>query len=242
VTVDRFANILFTGPCNQRCPHCIGSTLAARALPENLDVFPVRGLDPFLDAVARAGVRELSLTGTNTDPQLYRHEAALLDLLRRRLPGVRLSLHTNGRLALARMELFNRYDRATVSLPSFEPATVRRMTGRDGVLDLSEILRRASIPVKISTLVTPDNRDEIPDIIRRCRRLGVRRLVLRRLYGAPGSDDFLPGLSPVRMFAGNPVYDLDGTEVTVWDFSRTTLRCLNLFSDGTVSRNYLLEE
>jgi len=240
MTMARFANILLTGSCNQRCPHCIGRVLAARALPDNLDRFPLLNLEPFLDLLVQEGIQEISLTGTNTDPQLYPHEAALLDRLRDRLPGVRLSLHTNGRLALAKIDVFNRYDRATISIPSFRPETIRCMTGCDGGPDLAAILRRAMIPVKISTLVTQDNRTEIPEIISRCRELAVRRLVLRRLYGETQPEDFFPGCAPVRMFAGNPVYDVDGLEVTVWDFARSTLRCLNLFSDGTISRDYRL--
>ncbi len=240
MTMDRFANILLTGPCNQRCPHCIGRALAARALPDNLDRFPPLNLEPFLALLVREGIREISLTGTNTDPQLYPHEAALLDRLRDRLPGVRVSLHTNGRLALAKIDVFNRYDRATISVPSFRPETIRRMTGCDGGPDLAAILRQAVIPVKISTLVTQDNRREIPEIISRCRELAVRRLVLRRLYGETQPEDFFPGCTPVRMFAGNPVFDMDGLEVTVWDFARSTLWCLNLFSDGTISRDYRL--
>jgi len=96
------------------------------------------------------------------------------------------------------------------------------------------------IPIKISTLVTLDNRREISEIISRCKELAVRRLVLRRLYGETQPEDFFPGCAPVRLFAGNPVYDVDGLEVTVWDFARSTLRCLNLFSDGTISREYRL--
>jgi len=125
MTMARFANILLTGSCNQRCPHCIGRVLAARALPDNLDRFPLLNLEPFLDLLVQEGIQEISLTGTNTDPQLYPHEAALLDRLRDRLPGVRLSLHTNGRLALAKIDVFNRYDRATISIPSFRPETIR---------------------------------------------------------------------------------------------------------------------
>lgn len=238
--MDRFANILLTGACNQCCPHCIGHALTARALPDNLDRFPLLNIEPFLDLLVREGIREISLTGTNTDPQLYSHEATLQDRLRDRLPGVRLSLHTNGRLALAKIEVFNHYDRATISVPSFRPETIRRMTGCDGGPNLAAILRRAMIPVKISTLITQHNRREISEIISRCRELGVRRLVLRRLYGETQPEDFFPGCAPVRLFAGNPVYDADGLEVTVWDFARSTLRCLNLFSDGTISREYRL--
>ena len=235
-----FANILLTGRCNRRCPHCIGHALAGRALPDSLGLFPLPGLAEFLEALRRHGITQVSLTGTNTDPLLYRHPDRLIDCLRKEVPGVRLSLHTNGALALRRIRVFNRFDRATVSIPSFRPATCRRMTGSPRVPDLAEILRRSAIPVKVSTLVTPDNRAEIPEILRRCRELGVRRLVLRKLYGDLSPEDFFPGRIPVRIFGGNPVFEQDGLEVTCWDFERSTLRCLNLFSDGRIGTSYLL--
>ena len=235
----RFANILFSGPCNLRCPDCIGRRLVPR--PDNLDRFPLAGLDRFCGLLRRLGVTQVTLTGTNTDPQLYRHEAALIAALRARVPGARLNLHTNGVLALRRIETFNRYDRACISLPSFEPDTCRRMTGSARVLPLARILAAARIPVKISTLVTEHNVAEVPSIVARCRALGIRRMALRRRHGDPRRYPLLAGHRPVRRFAGNPVFDVDGIEVTVWDFGATTLDCLNLLSDGTISGAYLLE-
>ena len=242
----RFANILLSGRCNLRCPDCIGRLLEPR--PDNLQRFPLAGLRRFCRQLVDERVAEVTVTGTNTDPQLHRHEAELIAYLRRHVPGVRLNLHTNGVLALRRMTTFNRYDRATVSLPSFDPETCEQMTGSARVLPLSEILSAARIPIKISTLVTRANVTQVPDIIARCGQLGVRRMALRRRHADTNGDakgdarrwPLLSGHRPVAHFAGNPVYHVGGVEVTVWDFCRSTLRCLNLFSDGVVSDRYLL--
>jgi cyclic pyranopterin phosphate synthase len=243
-----FANILLSGPCNLRCPDCIGRQLpgALSILPSNLGLFPLKGLSRFTRALRAHGVTQVTLTGTNTDPQLYSHEERLLAYLRRRVPGVRVSLHTNGVLALRRIRTFNRYDRATISLPSFSPRTCRLMTGRAHVLDLERIISAACIPIKISTLVTRHNLGEIPEILARCRALGLRRVVLRKLYGQrrPGSFDLLDlfsGQAPVGRFGGQPIFRYGEMEVTIWDFSRASLRCLNLFSDGTIGTQYELE-
>jgi MoaA/NifB/PqqE/SkfB family radical SAM enzyme len=235
-----FANILLSGPCNLRCPACIGRALPRPLQESNLDRFPLRGLERFVALLRTHGLTQVTLTGTNTDPQLYRHEELLLERLQRGVPGARVNLHTNGLLALRKMATFNRYHRATISLPSFRPETCRVMTGRAVVLDLERIVAAARIPIKISTLVTEHNLDEIPSIIQRCRELGIRRMALRRLYGETRSWTLLEGRAPTRRFAGNPVYDLEGMEVTLWDFSRATLRCLNLFADGTIGEEYEL--
>ena len=111
-----FANILFAGPCNQRCPYCIGRQIPPPLNQCNLHRFPVLNLDPFVDRLRRHRVRQVVLTGTNTDPQLYDRERELVCWLREQLPDAQLSLHTNGQLALAKIDVLNLYDRATISI------------------------------------------------------------------------------------------------------------------------------
>lgn len=233
-----FANILFTGPCNLKCPYCIGSHMGQKQLPANLDRFPLAGLDEFIQKLNRHRVRQVSITGANTDPQLYAHEERLIARLREGVPGVKLSLHTNGTLALKKIHTFNRYDRASVSLPSFIPETCRKMTGVDRILDLKGIIHASRIPLKISTLITDENIAEIPDIITRCRNSGITRMSLRKLYGETREFNFFPEQKPYHYFGENPVYLMDGMEITVWDFSKTDLNCLNLFSNGVITEEY----
>lgn len=235
-----FANILLSGPCNLRCPYCIGRQVDPRFNRDTLDRFPPRNLDRFIALLRRHNVRQVVLTGTNTDPQLYRHEARLVAWLRERLPGAQLSLHTNGQLALRKMAVFNLYDRVSLSFPSFDPDTYERMTGVRRVPDLERILREARVPVKVSCVVNEHNVGALSDFLVRCRALGVRRVVLRQLYGDTRAWDILPGRSPISAYRNNPVYEVDGLEVTYWRFEDTTSTSLNLFSDGTISAEYLL--
>jgi MoaA/NifB/PqqE/SkfB family radical SAM enzyme len=238
-----FANILFAGPCNRACPFCIGKRVPASANAANLDLFPPRGLDRFVEAVNRERVREIVFTGTTSDPQLYRHERRLLDLLRARLHGeARFSVHTNGVRARRRIEVLNAYDRACISFPSFRPATYEKMMGSRSVPDLAGILAAARIPVKVSCVVDEHNVAEIDAFLAECRRIGVRRVVVRRLYGETREWDILRGLPVVGSFRGNPVMSVDGMEVTYWDFDESRCRSLNLFADGTLGTSYLLTE
>ena len=237
-----FANILFSGRCNLRCPYCIGHNQNLRRMPENLDRFPLAGLDTFIEELQRHGVRQISLSGVNTDPQLYKHEAELIAMLRREISQVKISLHTNGLLALKKIETFNLYDRASISFPSFKPEVYQAMTGASRMLDLEAIVNVATIPLKISTLLTEENIEEVRSLIDRCRELGISRMVLRKLYGETRQWDLFPGQSPIRSFGGNPVYELGGMEVTLWDFSASSVRCLNLFSNGSISPEYQIAE
>jgi MoaA/NifB/PqqE/SkfB family radical SAM enzyme len=243
-----FANILFGGRCNARCPYCIGKQIDPSLNRDNLALYPPRNLDRFLSLILEHQVRQVVLTGTNTDPQLYRHEGRLLAYLRRALPaGTAFSLHTNGRLALGKMALINAYDRVAISIPSFDADVYERMMGVSGVPDLGAILSRAKVPVKVSCVVTDDNRGDVPRFLEECHSLGVRRLVLRKLMGEGRSWHDLIRLEDVGpafrgIYRGNPVYAWGDMEVTLWDFGRTEIRSLNLFSSGTISTAYLLTE
>jgi molybdenum cofactor biosynthesis enzyme MoaA len=242
-----FANILFSGHCNARCPFCIGRQVDPHLNKDNLYLFPPRNLDKFLGIVWQHQVKQMILTGTNTDPQLYQYEERLIRLLREQTPpGTRLVLHTNGRLASHKMEIFNQYDRASVSLPSFDPAIYRRMMGVPHPPDLGAILRLSTIPVKISCVVCDENAFEIGHFLERCQATGVKRLVLRKLYGERRSwDELLPeevALTKIRGFRGNPVCSYQGMEVTLWDFETTASTSLNLFSSGLISDQYILKQ
>jgi hypothetical protein len=151
-------------------------------------------------------------------------------------------LHTNGQLAVAKMDAFDLYDRATISLPSFDPHIFFKMTGVRHMPDLGAILGQARIPVKISCVLTNDNRAQVEPFLDRCHEAGVKRLVFRQQYG-----EALPWTPPSRLtrvstYRSNPVYDDRGMQVTYWRFSHTTSRSLNLFADGSISTEYLLSK
>jgi molybdenum cofactor biosynthesis enzyme MoaA len=246
-----FANILFSGgsihPCNALCPYCIGRQIDPRLNVNNLNLYPPHNLDLFIEWSGRHAIRQVVFTGTNTDPQLYRHERRLIRDVRQALPGVQVALHTNGRLALKKMDIVNLYDRVSISLPSFDPATYRKMMGVPYPPDLAGILRQARVPVKISSVVTDENAASTGAFLETCRSLGIRRVVLRKLYREKRSwRVLLPrrGLPLVRRgaFRGNPVYEFHGMEVTLWDFERSQATSINLFSSGEISTVYLLAQ
>ena len=235
-----FANILFGGPCNRACPFCIGKQLPGRLQQDNLDLFPLRNLDAFVEAVKRHDIRQIVFTGTVTDPQLYKHEARLLEHLRERLPGTLYSLHSNGVKALQKMDVFNLYDKACLSIPSFHPDSYEKMMGSRKIPDLARIVEWSNIEVKVSILINEINIDEVDQCVQHCRKIGVPRVVLRRLYGETRTWNVMQGYPIVRTYRGNPVYDVDGMEVTYWNFDTTQSKSINLFPDGTLSQEYLL--
>jgi MoaA/NifB/PqqE/SkfB family radical SAM enzyme len=239
---NAFANILFSGACNAKCPYCIGKDIRKDRQVGNLGSWPLPGLEAFIDRVRQCGITQISLTGTNTDPQLYRHEEVLIGHLRASLPGVKLSLHTNGRLLLVK-NTFALYDRMCVSIPSFHEATYTKMMGVPGVVDIGAVVRQSRIPIKLSCIVTPDNRSEIQDYLERAGSMGIRRIVFRKPFGSTEKLERLvdvSGFERLGNFFGNPVFQSNGVEVTLWDFSATECSSVNLFADGTVWEGYAL--
>ncbi|MFZ6027500.1 MAG: radical SAM protein [Chloroflexota bacterium] len=242
-----FANILFCGPaphpCNARCPFCIGKQIAPQRYHPNLDEYPPRGLDAFLAALREKHVRQIVLTGTNTDPLCYRHLDRLLSYLRVQVPEGRFSLHTNGRLVERHIALVNRFDKVCISLPSFKPTTYRAMMGVTGVPRLPAILARCTVRVKLSCIVTEQNAPEMESYLATCHRMGVRRVVLRKPFGEKfAAQAQLASLlgHPTGHFYSCMVYAFKGMEVTLWDFVHTDIESINLFSTGEVSSNYCL--
>lgn len=238
-----FANILFAGPCNRRCYYCIGKQLPERVNVDNLDLFPLKGLDRFIAEVNARGIREIVLTGTVTDPQLYRHEARLLATLREKVrTGARYALHTNGALALGKLDVFNQYDRVCLSFPSFVAETYQRQMGSRQVPDLERIVACSSVPVKVSCVLDRHNAPEVPEFLAECRRIGIKRLVFRKIQGSQDHWDLFRDLPVTRHFRNNPVYDYHGVEVTYWEFERASCESINLFADGTIGTSYLLTD
>lgn len=94
----------------QKCYFCIGHELPLALTSKSLRRFPPLNLDLFLERMRQSGTRKVIFTGTSTDPQLYKYEAELLALVRAELPGVHISLHSNGMLADRKMDIFNSYD------------------------------------------------------------------------------------------------------------------------------------
>ena len=103
-----------------------------------------------------------------------------------------------------------------------------------------EIVRQAQVPVKVSCVLTEHNVEEIDEFLERCQAIGLKRLVFRQLCGETRRWNVLRHLLQKSTYRHNPVYDYHGLEVTYWNFHQTSSTSLNLFSDGTISPNYLL--
>ncbi len=245
--MHKFANILFAGKCNAFCPDCIGKQIRQWLNKNNLTTRPLENLDRFIDILNTEEIKEVSLTWTITDPLLYTYQKELIECLRDNIDWVKLSLHTNGRLIKKIPDMFNAYDRAAISIPSFKEDIYSILMGTWWVPDLEYINKISRIPLKISTLVSDINRHDIPEFIESCYQKWVKRLVLRKvfwdhrgLYSMIDMDS-IPCIY-VKDFMNNAVYDYKWMEITLREFETTENIAYNLFADGTISDEYLLHK
>jgi molybdenum cofactor biosynthesis enzyme MoaA len=239
-----YANILFTGNCNLNCFGCIGKHPSLQNLPINTSEFPLKNIDLLLEKVNQHKIPDLAFTGTNIDPQLYKHELKLINFIRERLnPETRLSLHTNGLLVLTKLDVFNSYDKASISFPSFNQKTFFQVTKSKIQPSIEKILSSAKIPVKLSMLVTPFNEHEIPEYLQNAKNIGIKRIVLRKLKNHDADypiENIFKNEKKTKEIFGWPVYDVSGLEVTICGFDNSTARGLFLFSNGRLE-NYLVK-
>lgn len=205
----------------------------------NLDKWPLDNINEFVCICRAKGVREINITGTNTDPLLYRKTPRLLSYLRLEIPGVKIGIRTNGALVMARQSTWNDYDKASISLPSFDPVIYEKMMGSKDVPDLEKIIDSTSMPIKINVVLSPFLTD-LPATLDRLNGLGILTVNLREPYGQPHVGDPMEArhMLPVKRVYGMPTYRWKDMLVTYWDVHYCEVESVNLYANGRVSLTY----
>lgn len=240
-----FGNIHLSGPCNRACYFCIGQHMMALDKENNLHKLPVN-LDKFLQECKDRNVQEICITGTNTDPLLYTHTFELHNHIRLAMPGTPLAMRTNG--VAYDEQKFGSYDKASVTLCSFDDSIYAKMMGHGKPPDIQKILKNhPTMDIKVNIVLGPENttkpEGQEADIFRTlemCSALGIRRVNLREPYGQPHIGDPLEekNLSVVRRTLGMPTYHWGFSEVTYWDVHYVEVESVNLYANGRVSITY----
>lgn len=239
----RFGNIHLSGPCNMKCYFCIGQHMKGVDAYNNLDEYPLAGMHKFVDICKQEHVGEVFLTGTNTDPALYKHHERLTRFLRKNLPGVVLGFRTNG---LGSMP-WQLYDKGSVTVQSMDHEIGKAMTGRrqsavmceGNLISIADLLGPEN--VKINIVLGPENVEDTQNTVRAIHGMtGITRFNLREPYGQPkiGAPKWLADIQPFGTVFGNPFWDIDGAMVCHWDVHYTEVESVNLYADGSVSTDY----
>lgn len=244
-----FGNVHLSGPCNRSCYFCIGQHMMALDSYNNLKKWPLENVDAFVDECIKKRIAEVNVTGTNTDPLLYAHTQELAKYLRNRLgPETRLGVRTNGALVLGHLDVWRHYDKASVTVCSFDRSIYNKMMGPGEPPDLAAILAESGhmSDVKVNVVLGPENADDVFETIVRCIDLGIKKINLREPYGQPHVGDPMKkiGLRRGGFTLGMPTYPVaDGrhghlANVTYWDVHYVEVESVNLYANGIISTTY----
>jgi molybdenum cofactor biosynthesis enzyme MoaA len=119
-----FGNIHLSGPCNRSCYFCIGQHMQSLESLNSLDTWPMPNIEEFFSRCESRGVKEVNLTGSNTDPLLFKHLAKLAGMVKSR--GMKFGIRTNG---ATNIDLLHFADKASVSIHSFDTDIYRAIMG-----------------------------------------------------------------------------------------------------------------
>lgn len=208
----------------------------------NLDKWPLKNIDAFVGFCQARGVKEVNVTGTNTDPLLYQHTDKLISYLRGRIDGLVLGVRTN---AAAHHSKLHFYDKASITVCSFDPIVYKTMMGRGdppGIEWLMEQLPHLATTLKVNVVLGPENvgTGDLEKTLWRLGTAGVKRVNLREPYGQPTIGDPMSriGLKRNETRLGMPVYLWGTMEVTYWDVHYVEVESVNLYANGNISEDY----
>ena len=161
------ANLFITERCNARCLYCYvadvnrpdGTPETQRRMsgPEWLDL---------IDRLIDRGVRYFTLVGG--EPMVSSDCAAIINHLYRR--NVFFNLTTNGSLVPTQLDLVRKVSQLTISLDGDETAndTLRGVGWHARAMKAIDAAIGVGVPVRINTVITKANRDQIGSIVALC--------------------------------------------------------------------------
>ena len=206
----RDLRISVTDRCNFRCIYCMPRDVfgADHEFLPHSEVLSFEEIVRTARVFRELGVEKVRLTGG--EPLLRRNIAGLVGMLREALPGVDLTLTTNGSALKAHARDLEAagLDRVTVSLDSLDDATFRRMNDADfpvaRVLEGIEAAAAAGLaPIKVNMVVKRGINDhQVVDMAQHFRGTGhiVRFIEFMDVGSTNGwrMDDVIPSAEVVR--------------------------------------------
>ena len=195
-----------TPRCNFNCNMCYVHQTETQAAQGGRRELTTAEWLAIAEEARKAGMVFLLLTGG--EPLLRPDFPELLHALKNM--GFLVSVNSNG--SLLRGELLEAVKRDpplrfNITLYGGSNATYERLCGRamfQEVVDNLRALKDAGIPVRLNVSVTPDNKDDVPEIFRLARELGLHAKASTYMYPPVRLDDGRP--APLCPGGCGPLY------------------------------------
>lgn len=188
----------------------------------------------------------MSLSGLNSDPTLIKDVNEII--LESQRAGYSVALHTNG--FSQRQEPYGLSDKITISYHSFHPERFEQIMRKPGwvhKLATDNIERWGPTgKLKLSVTYLPENQEEVKsgEYFKRATDFGIKRVVVRKFTEWDHFPKLPQNAVQTREFYGQKVYDVDGVEVTTWDYflANMLLPALYYWPNGSVEKSCAWED
>lgn len=189
-----------TPRCNFNCNMCYVHQTETQAAQGGRRELTTAEWLAIAEEARKAGMVFLLLTGG--EPLLRPDFPELLHALKNM--GFLVSVNSNGSLLRGKLLEAVKQDpplRFNITLYGGSNAAYERLCGRamfQEVVDNLRALKDAGIPVRLNVSVTPDNKDDVPEIFRLARELGLHTKASTYMYPPVRLGDGRPGDAPHR--------------------------------------------
>lgn len=240
-----FGNIHFSGRCNRNCYFCIGQFMQALEPYNNLNKENLDGFDLFIEKCKEHKITEIALTGSNTDPLLYKFIPQLKEKLQNKLDLKIFRITTNGVKVLNNLDIWNLFNFASITFCSFDKEVNKKMMGGEPV-DIKKIITNTNFDFRINILLSTFNiiPNDLMLTIDKLIDYGTKKINLREPYGQPNLrlllNNFLNknNLKFTHKILGNDAFFYRDCEICYWDVHFTEVESINLYANGKVSDDY----
>lgn len=166
-----FLSFPITQTCNFRCVYC---GAGGEATASECKLITVEQVDQIVKEAAAKGVKKFRITGG--EPFTHPDIDKILDLMNEY--GYFTLINTNGSLITRHEDIINKLGdnfHFAVSFDTLHPEKLKRISGvstHQNVVDGVRLLSKKKLLMRLNTVVTTYNYDEISDIIKLCEELG----------------------------------------------------------------------
>ena len=256
--IPSFANINLLGTCNMNCYFCLGKDLEeefSKTKSENIHFSEWKNLDKFLLFCKRNNIKNIYITGQNTDPLLYQYLKELIEFLQKDME-FSVGVRTNGLLAAGLLDVLNLCKRTVgYTIHSFNKESYKKITGIEIFPDWKYILSNTKNS-RVSIVVNRYNFEELLDLIKFAASFdNVKYIQLRRVSTDTRKDllrldaelfekiaESFKKMGESRNFAGAEIISLFGKDVVLWRTVKTRANSFNYYTDGIFTDEYFIIE
>ena len=262
-----FANINLLGKCNVDCFFCLGKDLSNHFDKHNQlkdHYIGWRNFAKFVHLCKKDGIKNVYITGQNTDALLYSELKGLIRFLQK-AHGFNVGIRTNGYMFEKNLEknpmLMDTVNRCKasvgISIHTLNPETNMKIMGTNHIPDWDWILPQID-NLRISVVINRYNHVEVVASLLAylCDYKNVRYIQLRKVSTDTRHEQLEEDMKAFDLvseyihqkcestgkFYDADVFEIMGKEVVLWPTVSTSINSYNYFTDGTISKEYFIIE